>query len=522
MIARPTSPARMVAALAITQTAGYGVLYYAFSVFIPPMSRDLRAGVAELTGAITLSVLVSGLVAPVVGRRLDRHGGRGLMTTGSLLGALSVLAWSQVRSVAELYVVCGVLGVASAMVLYEAAFAVIVAWFDAARRARALLAVTVVAGFASSVFLPLTGVLVELYGWRRALVILAAGYAVTAVPLHALVVRGRAAPPHADRREIVRTAVRERPFWLLAAAFLTQTGAVAVMGVLLVTYLITLGHPPVFAAGVAGLLGVLSVTGRLVTTGLQARWPVALVTAAMFALQGLAAVLLPLVGRDTVGAVVGVVLFGLGFGVATIARPALMADRYGTAAYASLSGALALPITVAKAVAPLLAAGLAQVTGYPAVMGAVAAACALGALALVAYERDGRSRDRAGELSGHPGQGRSVGEGEHTGGSGRSAGDGRPGSGPPTGGGGRCGGEERSGVDLPAGDGERPSGGGRAGGGASPDDRGRAGGGSCPDDRERAGGGACPGDGQRAGGDAGSDLGRRPGDGGGRTEGASA
>lgn len=385
--AGPKAPARMIGALAITQTAGYGILYYAFSVFIPPMSRELQAGVAQLTGAITLSVLVSGLVAPLIGRWLDRRGGRGLMTAGSVLGALAVLAWSQVRSVVQLYLVCGVLGVASAMVLYEAAFAVIVAWFDATRRARALLAVTVVAGFASSIFLPLTGLLVELYGWRQALVILAAGYALTAVPLHALAVRGRAAPAHADRGEIVGAALRERPFWLLAAAFLTQTGAVAVMGVLLVTYLIALGHAPVFAAGVAGLLGVLSVTGRLVTTGLQARWPVALITAAMFGLQGLAAVLLPMIGHGAAGAVVAVVLFGLGFGVGTIARPALLADRYGTAAYASLSGALALPITVAKAVAPLVAAGIAQVAGYPAVMGAVAAACVLGALSLVVYDR---------------------------------------------------------------------------------------------------------------------------------------
>ncbi|MEU8364452.1 MFS transporter [Nonomuraea sp. NPDC048882] len=377
----------MIGALAITQTAGYGVLYYAYSVLIPPMSRDLDAGVAQLTGALTFAVLVSALAAPLVGRLLDRRGGRGLMTLGSVLGALAVLAWSQVRTVTQLYLACGLLGVASSMVLYEAAFAVIVAWFDAERRARALLAVTVVAGFASSIFLPLTGFLVELYGWRQALVVLAAGYALTAVPLHGLALRSRSAPPHAARREIVATALRERPFWLLVAAFLTQTGALAVMGVLLVTYLITLGHAPVFAAGVAGLLGVLSVTGRLVTTGLQTRWPVATITAVMFALQGLAAVLLPLTGRSVGGAVVAVVLFGLGFGVSTIARPALLADRYGTAAYGSLSGALALPITVAKAVAPLLAAGLAQVAGYPAVMAAVATACSLGALSLLLYGR---------------------------------------------------------------------------------------------------------------------------------------
>ncbi|MFI6533100.1 MFS transporter [Nonomuraea sp. NPDC050547] len=374
---------RMVAALAITQTAGFGVLYYAFSVFIMPMSRELRAGVPQLTGALTLSILLSGLVAPLIGGWLDRRGGRGLMTLGSALGAGALLAWSQVQNLVQLYLVCAVLGVASAMVLYEAAFAVIVAWFDAARRPRALLAVTIVAGFASSIFLPVTGLLVERYGWRAALVVLAVGYGLLAVPLHWLTVRRRAAERPPPSRAAVGAALRERPFWLLALAFLAQTGAVSVMGILLVTYLIALGHSPVFAAAVAGLLGVLSVTGRVVTTGLQSRFRVAPVAAAVFALQGGAALLLPIAGRGVAGAIGAVVLFGLGFGVATIARPALLAERYGTAAYASISGALALPITVAKAVAPPIAA----LMGFPVAMIAVAACCLTGTVGLIAYDR---------------------------------------------------------------------------------------------------------------------------------------
>ncbi|MBB5080054.1 putative MFS family arabinose efflux permease [Nonomuraea endophytica] len=347
------------------------------------MSRELRAGVPQLTGALTLSILLSGLVAPLIGGWLDRRGGRGLMTLGSALGAGALLAWSQVQNLLQLYLVCAVLGVASAMVLYEAAFAVIVAWFDAARRPRALLAVTIVAGFASSIFLPVTGLLVERYGWRAALVVLAVGYGLLAVPLHWLTVRRRATERPPPSRAAVGAALRERPFWLLALAFLAQTGAVSVMGILLVTYLITLGHSPVFAAAVAGLLGVLSVTGRVVTTGLQGRFRVAPVAAAVFALQGCAALLLPVVGRSVAGAIGAVVLFGLGFGVATIARPALLAERYGTAAYASISGALALPITVAKAVAPPIAA----LMGFPVAMIAVAACCLIGTVGLIAYDR---------------------------------------------------------------------------------------------------------------------------------------
>jgi MFS family permease len=387
---------RIVAALAVTQTIGYGVLYYAFSVFLTPMARDLHATAAQIAAALTLSILIAALCAPLVGRRLDARGGRGLMTAGSILGAVAVLAWSRVESLPQLYAVFAAIGVACAMVLYESAFAVIVSWFDgpahARGRANALLAVTVVAGFASSIFLPLTGFLVERYGWRHALIVLALIYGVAAIPLHALVVRrrthARQEPARAqERAEIVKAATRRRPFWLLVIAFTANGGAVAVVAVLLITYLVQLGHSPVLAATLAGLLGVLSVTGRLITTGLQTRIPAALIAATIFAFQGVAAMLLPLVGRTVPGAIGAVLLFGLGFGIASITLPHLLVGRYGTAAYASLSGRIAAFSVADKALAPLGAVALAQAAGYVWVMGAVATACVIAALALLAYHR---------------------------------------------------------------------------------------------------------------------------------------
>ncbi|MEV6867824.1 hypothetical protein AB0M44_43435 [Streptosporangium subroseum] len=190
-----------------------------------------------------------------------------------------------------------------------------------------------------------------------------------------------------ERAQIARGAIRERPFWLLVTAFTAHGAAVGTVAVLLVTYLVHLGHSPVFAASVAGLLGVLSVTGRLVTTGLQRRASAAHIAAAIFALQAAAVLLLPLVGRGTVGAIGCVLAFGLGFGVATITQPHLLAVRYGTAAYATLAGRIAVFTIGAEAIAPLGAVSLAHVAGYGSVMGAVAAACVLAAFALVAYHR---------------------------------------------------------------------------------------------------------------------------------------
>jgi hypothetical protein len=82
------------------------------------------------------------------------------------------------------------------------------------------------------------------------------------------------------------------------------------------------------------------------------------------------------------GAVGGVLAFGIGFGVATIARPAPLADRYGAA---TLAGVVAVPLSVVRATAPLAASLVRAGTGsYTPVAVAVAAVCLLAAACLVA------------------------------------------------------------------------------------------------------------------------------------------
>jgi MFS family permease len=359
----------IVATFAITQTVGYGSLYYAFAVLLHPIAATLQVAPAAVTGALTTAILVQAAMAVPVGRWLDRHGGRALMTTGSLLGAGMLLAWSQVDRVWQLYPVFAGLGVAMAMALYEPATAVLVSWFDAARRPRAILGMIVVAGFASTVFTPLTGWLTDRHGWRATLLILAGLYASIAVPLHLLVVRRAPSAPRgsrrdsADRRIAIRAAVRDSRFWWLAAAFVAHAAAMTSMTVHLVGYLTSRGHPATFAATVAGLLGVLSVTGRLLLTAAGRRLRLHRLVAAIFALQACAAFSLPLLAGSRLGAIFGVTAFGLGFGIASLATPQLLADRYGTTAYASIAGTLAAFVTLAKAGAPLAAAGLLTTSG---------------------------------------------------------------------------------------------------------------------------------------------------------------
>ena len=396
---------RIVAALALTTTAGYGVLAYAFAVFLVPMQAELHAGRTALTVAPAVSLLTSAAVAVPVGRWLDRRGARSLMVLSSVLATLGLLAWSRVENVVQLYVVSVGLGVAAAGVLYEAAFAVVVTWFQGQRRGTAMLAITIVGGFASTIFLPLTGLLVEWYGWRQALVVLAAIYGGVTIPLHLVVRRPprplppaervdgiadadgapAAVPDPTDHRAVaLHTAFHDPIYWLIGAAFVAEGFGIFVIGVHLVAYLGELGHAPTLAATIAGLLGILSVTGRVVTTAAQRRFRLTSIVAAIFVLQAVGSFLLPWIGTRTAGAVACVLAVGLGFGVGTIARPAMLADRYGVAGYATLAGLLAAFLMVTKAITPLGAAWLRTAAGsYTPVMMVCAVTSLVSAAGLV-------------------------------------------------------------------------------------------------------------------------------------------
>ena len=391
----------MVWALAVTETVAYGVLFYSFAVFLVPMQRDLGASTAQLSGALTLAMAVTGVAAPGVGRWLDRHGARRLMTAGSLLGAACVVGWSQVRTLPQLYLVFTGIGLACAAVLYEPAYAVINTWFHRDRRA-ALLTLTVVAGFASTVFLPTSQALIDGLGWRSALLVLAVPVALCAVP-HALLLRrspadlglapdgdaaspGPAAEPGPGPSATPDPPAPVDPWQDPAVRRLTlatalEMLAITAVAVHLVAHLLERGAPPPLAAAAAGALGAMSVAGRVALTALAGRLGTGPVSAALIAGQAVGVALLFALPQP-VSTVLFVLLFGAGFGVIHIARPALLGTYVPATLFASISGGQALAGQLGRVVAPLAAGALIGTAGYGVAFGAVAA-CTIAAAALI-------------------------------------------------------------------------------------------------------------------------------------------
>ncbi|MDI3341898.1 MAG: MFS transporter [Sphaerobacter sp.] len=394
----------LVLALSFTEMISWGILYYGFSVFITPLRRELGWGTEQITGAFSLALLISGVAALPVGRWLDRHGPRALMTVGSVAAALLVLAWSRVESLTAFYLIWAGIGLAMAAVLYEPAFAVIATWF-VRRRGRALTVLTFVAGLASVIFLPLAGWLVEQYGWRSALVVLAVILAVGTIPPHALLLRRRPAdlglapdgvPPSAAASQAAgpaepsmtpREALRDPALWWIIAAFFLTMAANTAVTVHLISYLIGRGYSPGFAATAAGAIGLLALPGRLVFTPLGDRWDRRYVTASIFLLQTVSIVVL-LQARGTLGVVLFVLLFGAGFGAITPARAALIADYYGSTHYGTINSIVAVFFTVARSVAPVGAGFLYTRAGdYTPVFWAVVGLSALATLAILPARR---------------------------------------------------------------------------------------------------------------------------------------
>ena len=155
-------------ALAAAQVVSWGSVFYSFSLFVVPMEAELGWSRAAINGALTIGLLTSGFVAYPVGTWIDRHGGRWLMALGSVLATLLLAAWAFVESLIAFYAIWLGLGFALAATLYEPVFAVVTRIFPDSYRSR-ITALTLVGGFASTVFVPLTQLFISTLGWRDAL-----------------------------------------------------------------------------------------------------------------------------------------------------------------------------------------------------------------------------------------------------------------------------------------------------------------------------------------------------------------
>lgn len=349
-----------ICALGIAQIISWGSLYYAISFLITPLMEASGGDKSSVFAAFSLGLLVSGLLSAPVGALIDRVGGRGVMTAGSIAGAALLALLSQVQSVFALYAVWAGLGVVMAATLYDPAFAVITRLFAANYR-RAITTLTLFGGFASTVFWPLTQFLIAEFGWRNALLVLALLNLVVCAPLHWRVLPhdGRAARPRivaADGPGAFRTALRTPVFYLLTIAFTGNALVFSATQIHLMSMLQEKQLSAASAALVGAMIGPMQVTGRVLELAFASRLAASTIGILAMAFLPLSLWLLGVAGVQWPLLVAFAVIYGIGNGVMTIVRGAIAAELFGREAYGAINGAMAAPVIVAKAAGPLVAA----------------------------------------------------------------------------------------------------------------------------------------------------------------------
>lgn len=375
---------RGLVALCVTVTTGYGVLFYAFPVLAASITADTGWSLTTVTALFSAAQVIAGLAGIPVGRWVQARGPRPAMTAAALVAVPAVVAIALAPNLWVFAAAWLVAGAAMAGLFYPVAFAALTHWYGAAR-VRALTALTLVAGLASTIFAPLTAALEGVWGWRGAYLVLAVVLLVVVVPLHALALpRGwalgggghRIGPGHS-----ARVVVRSRAFWALTTALALGSFTVYAVVVNLVPLLEEQGFETTEAAWALGVGGVGQVLGRLVYAPLE-RWtgPVAR-TVAVLGACAVTTLLLALVSGPWGWVLAVAALAGMARGILTLLQATAVSDRWGTAHYATLNALMHTPLMVAIAIAPWAGAALAgPLGGYPAAFVALGALAGLGAL----------------------------------------------------------------------------------------------------------------------------------------------
>lgn len=407
MSAEPTADRlvlrRIVWPLAVAETIVWASVYYIFPALLPVWEADLGWSKTVLSGAFTLSLVATAIFAPITGRLIDKGFGRAVLAGGALGGAVLLALLTLTDQVWQFYALWFGIGIAASCSLYQACFALLTyALGDRARRAITL--VSLVAGFAGTVAFPSAHALVDIGGWRLAVLVFAGVVAAVALPLfwksagaavrHARTIE---AAPESRMKDAMRLMAR-LAFWLLAVSF----ALIAINHGIVTTHILPIlaerGVTDQAAILAASMIGPMQVAGRLAMMAAERHVSTRAIAVGCDVALAIAVAML-LAATLEPGFVVGfVILMGAGIGVTSIVRPVVVAELMGRSNFGLISGLLAMPTTIGYAAAPTLAALIWEGGGYDRVLAFALAVTLVGLGALLwAWQAAAASARRRGE-----------------------------------------------------------------------------------------------------------------------------
>ncbi|WAE50605.1 MFS transporter [Stutzerimonas frequens] len=344
---------RIVLALGSAQTLAWGSTYYLPAILAEPMASELGISTGNVFAAFSLALIVTAVLGPLSGKRIDHHGGRDVLALSSVVFALGLAMLGLANGPLMLWLGWLVIGIGMALGLYESAFSTLAGIYGRDARG-AITGITLLAGFASTVCWPISGWLNAEFGWRATCLTWAGAHLLLGLPLNRLLIPVgiQPAPSAAEQSQTDGRSGAGLTMALLAFVFAATWFTSTAMAAHLPRLLQESGLSPAAAIVIAALVGPAQVGARCLEFVLLQRFH-PLISARLAAIAhpiGAAGVMLA--GAPATTAFV--LLHGGGNGILTIAKGTLPLAIFGPHGYGLRQGLLMVPARFAQAFSPLV------------------------------------------------------------------------------------------------------------------------------------------------------------------------
>lgn len=351
------TPAAVIWALGLTQIVGYGTLYYSFSVLAPAMAADFGWSSEWVYGVLSVSLFASGLIAPISGVWADRFGAARVMTFGSIGASLALVACALAPNGPAFIAAFVAIEIVSAFVLYATAFAAL-AQIAGQGAQRSITHLTLIAGFASTVFWPVTSALHQMLTWREVYLVYAGANLLVCLPVHGWLMRfaHRAPVPGASTAgpadQGPATVAPPRIVFVLMLAGFAAVGFVSSAILMHMVPLLSVLGLGAVGVVITTLFGPAQVASRLINMRFGRGLSQPLLAAIAAGLMPAGLIALALTAPFVPGAAVFAILFGLGSGLTSIVSGTLPLVLFGTAGYGRRLGSISSARLIVSAFAP--------------------------------------------------------------------------------------------------------------------------------------------------------------------------
>ena len=357
--------------LAVTQTIVWAGLYYIFPALLAKWELNLGFSKTELTSAFTTAILISSVLAPIVGRQIDKGHGQIILIGSTILGASALFYLSFISSFLMFYLSWCVIGVALSGCLYEPCFAYVTKQ-RGEKSVNAIILITLFAGFAGTISYPVANIIADLSNWQISLRFFSIIILIFVTPLLFLATNIEkkslinSIPKSIKQIDYkIKNDLLNLKFVFLFIAFTTLAIAHGSVVTHIIPLLLERQIQPGNELLISSLMGPMQVLGRIIMIVLQKKnLSINIISNLTFILKIVGIICLLIADNNLYMLLLFVMFQGSGAGMTSISRAVVTANIMGYDRFASISGVMAVGFIGGAALAPILGAQLWEIGGY--------------------------------------------------------------------------------------------------------------------------------------------------------------